>query len=73
MDVMRNFFRNRFKISEQRLAICRQCDKFDPKNSQCSECGCFMDYKTLLPLVSCPLDKWKAVEGIEEINKEQKE
>ena len=60
MDVMRKFFKHRFEISDQRMAICRQCDKFDPKSSQCSECGCFMEYKTLLPYVDCPLGKWKA-------------
>ena len=66
---MFNFFKHRFKISEQRLEICRQCDKFNQQNSQCAECGCFMDYKTLLPYVSCPLDKWKAIESEEDINK----
>ncbi len=67
--VMFNFFKERFKISEQRLEICRKCDKFNHVNSQCAECGCFMDYKTLLPYVSCPLDKWKAIESEEDINK----
>jgi len=66
---MLNFFKDRFKISEQRLIICRQCDKFNKISSQCEECGCFMDFKTLLPYVSCPLDKWKAIESEEEINK----
>ena len=59
---MRNFFKNRFKISDERIAICRECDKFNRVNSQCSEYGCFMDYKTLLPFVSCPLGKWKEFE-----------
>ena len=63
---MKNFFKNRFKISEERLSVCRECDKFNPRNSQCSECGCFMDYKILLPFVSCPLNKWKEFEEKED-------
>lgn len=66
---MFNMFRERFQISEKRLEICKTCDKFNKTNSQCAECGCFMDYKTLLPYVSCPLDKWKAIESEEDINK----
>ncbi len=57
--IMLEIFKKRREISEQRLEICRKCDKFNSVNSQCAECGCFMDYKTLLPYVSCPLDKWK--------------
>ena len=65
---MFNLFKNRFEISEQRLEICRKCDKFNHVNSQCNECGCFMDYKTLLPYVSCPLGKWEKIESEEDIN-----
>lgn len=60
--VMRNFFKNRFKIADERMAICKQCDKFNHENSRCNECGCFMEYKTLLPYVSCPLGKWEKFE-----------
>ena len=67
---MRNFFKNRFKIADQRIEICKACDKYEPKTTQCNECGCFMAAKTLMPFVSCPLDKWKAIDTKEEINKE---
>lgn len=60
------FFARRYEISDKRLQICKECDKFDPSNSQCKVCGCFMNYKTLLPYVSCPLDKWKEVEDKED-------
>lgn len=63
---MKNIFKNRYKISKERLAICQTCEKFNHVNSQCAECGCFMDYKTLLPYVSCPLDKWKEFEDKED-------
>ena len=68
-DFMFQFFKHRFKISDKRMEVCRQCDKFNEITSQCAECGCFMDYKTLLPYVSCPLGKWKAIESEEDINK----
>ena len=56
--ILKTFFSNRFKISEERLKICRTCDKFNKDNSKCSECGCFMDYKTLLQNAECPIGKW---------------
>lgn len=55
---MTNVFRRRFEISEKRLAICETCDRFDKEKRKCLECGCFMEYKTLLPFVHCPLHKW---------------
>lgn len=63
---MLEIFKKRKEISEQRLEICRKCDSFNHENSQCKECGCFMEYKTLLPYVSCPLDKWKEYEEKED-------
>jgi hypothetical protein len=61
-----NPFIKRYKISQERLEICRTCDSFNHTTTQCKECGCFMDYKTLLPYVSCPLDKWKEFEDKED-------
>jgi hypothetical protein len=56
--ILENFFSKRFKVSEERLKICRTCDKFNQESSKCSECGCFMDYKTLLQNAECPIGKW---------------
>lgn len=51
-------FTERLRISEERLMVCRKCEKFNHANRKCQECGCYMDVKTLLPWVSCPLSKW---------------
>lgn len=55
---IKSLFRNRFKISEERLEVCRKCEDFNHENSRCGKCGCIMDYKTLLPFAECPVGKW---------------
>ena len=45
-------------IRNERLDICRGCDRlFKPTNS-CKECGCFMALKTWLSDATCPIGKW---------------
>lgn len=61
MALLKTWMRDRFKVSEQRLNVCRQCEHFNKDSSQCKVCGCFMDYKTLIPGMKCPLDKWEKV------------
>jgi len=56
--ILENFFSKRFKVSEERLKVCRTCDQFNKENSKCAKCGCFMDYKTLLQNAECPIGKW---------------
>ena len=46
--------------AEQRLIICRQCDKYNVLFVQCMECGCFLKVKTLCPGAECPLGKWSS-------------
>lgn len=46
---------------EERLAICRSCDKLK-RMDFCSMCGCFMPAKTKLANQSCPLKKWIPIE-----------
>ena len=48
-------------ISEDRLKICRTCEHFIAHSAKCSKCGCFMEYKSLLPYVECPIGKWKII------------
>lgn len=45
-------------VAEERLDICKQCDKYISLTHQCKECGCIMNTKTKLPNASCPLGKW---------------
>lgn len=41
-----------------RLDICKGCDRLFKPTRTCKECGCFMTAKTWLRLASCPLGKW---------------
>lgn len=61
--IMKTLFRERFRVSEERLDHCRRCEFFVEDSSQCQKCGCFMDYKTLLPWSECPLGKWGIYES----------
>ena len=47
------------KKADDRLTICKSCDRFDHEKKQCKECMCFMEFKTLIPNVECPIGKWK--------------
>jgi len=46
------------EVKNQRLEICRQCEKYDPEQIRCIECGCFLEHKASFSLDSCPLEKW---------------
>lgn len=58
----------RYEISKQRLSICEECDSFEKTFRRCKECGCFMDAKTLIMEMICPLEKWGFVEEAKENN-----
>ena len=47
------------KIKKARLEICLSCEKIIKITHQCKECMCFMDLKTRLEGVKCPLGKWE--------------
>jgi hypothetical protein len=49
------------EIADQRMSICKQCERFFELTSSCKECGCFMVAKVTLALGKCPLDKWLEV------------
>lgn len=42
----------------RRLSICQVCDKLEPKEKRCRECGCFVETKAKMLSESCPLGKW---------------
>jgi hypothetical protein len=46
------------EVKNQRLEICRKCEKYDSEQVRCIECGCFLEYKAQFSLDSCPLEKW---------------
>ena len=58
MISVKEWLKDRFKYSEERLDHCRSCEFFIHESSQCKKCGCFMDFKTLLPFTNCPIGKW---------------
>jgi len=54
---------------ENRMSICRGCDKADLANDKCLQCGCFLSLKTAAKtnwrpsknrneITHCPLGKW---------------
>ena len=47
------------EIVEQRLEICKSCDKFLPRLSRCNVCKCFMKIKARFKMFSCPENKWE--------------
>lgn len=61
MALLETWMRDRFKVSEQRLNHCRKCEHFEKYSSRCGVCGCFMNFKALVPGADCPIGKWKKV------------
>lgn len=59
---MFGIFDDRFAISKKRLEVCSTCDEYDQEWKKCHKCGCFMEFKSLLPNAECPLNKWINIE-----------
>lgn len=47
------------EVKESRLSICRTCEWYDPAQTRCKHCGCFLEEKARFALDSCPVGKWK--------------
>lgn len=45
-------------IVKNRMDICNSCEYLIKTTKQCSECGCFMVFKTTLANAECPKGKW---------------
>lgn len=45
------------ELSDERIKICNSCEHLSSLRA-CKECGCFVDAKTKLKFVSCPIGKW---------------
>jgi len=48
------------KVYEERVSICKSCEKYDELENRCRECGCYVPAKAKIILDSCPLKKWEA-------------
>ena len=46
------------EVTEQRLAICKECPYLLQLSTQCKKCGCFMNAKAKLEAAKCPIGKW---------------
>jgi len=44
--------------SLERIGVCSTCSSFIKETIQCSECGCLMKAKVLIPTAKCPQNKW---------------
>ena len=47
----------KISIRNEKLKICKSCEKYNTVTTQCRECGCFMPIKTWLEGNTCPLGK----------------
>lgn len=56
----------KIKLSEEernkRYDICKTCEHFNEKTTQCKICNCIMSVKTYLGQSSCPLKKWTKID-----------
>ncbi len=56
MDLSKYFLSD--EQTENRLSICRACDKFVEVTNMCSKCLCFLPAKTRMAPATCPEHKW---------------
>lgn len=43
---------------QERKQICIGCESFEPAQSRCLKCGCFMNLKARFAGSVCPMQKW---------------
>lgn len=48
-------------IITQRRSICEICDKYNKMIKICTECKCFVPFKTSVSVSNCPLNKWTEI------------
>ena len=46
---------------EERLSICKNCEKYINLSNQCRVCLCFMPVKARFAAAECPVKKWDRV------------
>ena len=42
-----------------RLSICRACIFFDPEQTRCTDCGCYVKVKSKFKTENCPQGYWR--------------
>lgn len=43
-------------IYEERLAVCKNCDRLN--EGTCAACGCYVELRALSPVSKCPYKLW---------------
>ena len=43
----------------ERMNICKMCNKFKTLTKQCGDCFCFLPIKAKVKIATCPQGKWK--------------
>lgn len=46
------------ELVDARLAVCRSCEWFRPRDRRCAKCGCGTSAKASLRSSRCPLGRW---------------
>ena len=75
------------EVAKERLDTCKACKFYQPTTKTCGDmvtgntvkynkkeihlCGCIMPIKTLLPLSTCPANKWKTEMEVEAVDIEE--
>lgn len=54
------------EVYNERMSICKTCDKYFKLTGSCKVCGCFMRIKANISICKCPLDKWLATDKVGE-------
>lgn len=58
MATINEISKTRKEVATERLECCKKCDEYNPKTTQCNQCGCFMLLKSVLMDSTCPIGKW---------------
>ena len=53
--------RGLLQISREKIRVCGGCEFLRKPLMQCSQCGCFVRIKSMVPKGECPKGKWKEI------------
>ena len=45
-------------VHNERMEICKGCDRFQVDKQTCELCGCFLPLKVTMANMRCPIDRW---------------
>lgn len=56
LDAIKQQDRVKEQVYEERLAICKECDRLN--EATCQACGCYVELRAALRHGRCPYKKW---------------